>query len=104
MIGLKKKLKNYFRIEAVRERLNGIKENDPEGYKRVIANIVLAKEFLKKEGIYKKVGADKATEFGGFGGVGVENWILQNGGSFVEAGKSMERAEKQIETGNETRG
>ena len=70
---------------AVKERLELIKETDPEGYKRVIANIVLAKEMLKKEGIYKKKSSDGATIDGGFGGVGVENWILQNGGSFVKA-------------------
>ena len=70
---------------AIKDRLNGIKENDPEGYKRVIANIVLAKEMLKKEGIYKKRTSEGATMYGGFGGSGVENWILQNGGSFVKA-------------------
>lgn len=50
---------------------------------------------LKKEGIYKKANSDKATCYGGFGGVGVENWILQNGGSFVKAMKTfLEAAEK----------
>ena len=80
---------------AVKDRLQGLKQNDPEGYKRVIANIVVAKEMLKKEGIYKKKSSDKATPEGGFGGVGVENWILQNGGSFVKAMQTfLEASEK----------
>lgn len=80
---------------AVKERLDNLKKSDPEGYKATIANIVVAKEMLKKEGIYKKQNSDKATPEGGFGGVGVENWILQNGGSFVQAMKSfLEAAEK----------
>ncbi len=80
---------------AVKDRLNGIKETDPEGYKRVIANIVLAKEMLKQSGIYKKQSSEGATINGGFGGVGVENWILQNGGSFINAMKTfLEASEK----------
>lgn len=83
---------------AVKDRLNGIKGNDPEGYKRVIANIVLAKEMLKQEGIYKKHSSDGATINGGFGGVGVENWILQNGGSFVNAMKTFLEASEKAES------
>ena len=83
---------------AVKDRLKGIKENDPEGYKRVIANIVLAKKMLKREGIYKKLSSDGATLYGGFGGVGVENWILQNGGSFVNAMKTFLDASKKAKS------
>ena len=86
---------------AVKERLELIKETDPEGYKRVIANIVLAKEMLKKEGIYKKKSSDGATVEGGFGGVGVENWILQNGGSFVRAMETFLEASEQAKTFDE---
>lgn len=82
---------------AVKDRLQGIKKNDPEGYKRVIANIVLAKEMLKREGIYKKTSSDKATPEGGFGGVGVENWILQNGGSFVKSMETFLEASEKAE-------
>ena len=32
------------------------------------------------------------TSQGGLGGVGIENWILQNGGSFVDAANSFLRA------------
>lgn len=83
---------------AVKDRLNGIKENDSEGYKRVVANIVLAKEMLKQEGIYKKHSSDGATIYGGLGGVGVENWILQNGGSFVNAMKTFLEASEKAES------
>lgn len=86
---------------AVKERLELIKETDPEGYKRVIANIVLAKEMLKKEGIYKKHSSDGATVNGGFGGVGVENWILQNGGSFVKAMETFLEAAEESKSFNE---
>ena len=37
----------------------------------------------------KKLDVTGATEYGGFGGIGVENWILQNGGSFVKAMQSF---------------
>ena len=70
---------------CVRERLDNLKKTNPEGYKYTIANIILAKRMLKERGLYKKVGSDDATEYGGFGGVGVENWILQNNGSLVDA-------------------
>ncbi len=86
---------------AVKDRLQAIKECDPEGYKRVIANIVLAKEMLKKEGIYKKKSSDGATIDGGFGGVGVENWILQNGGSFVKAMETFLEASERASNFNE---
>lgn len=65
---------------ALEERLNNIKENNPDKYEDVIANIVLAKYVLKKANCYKPDRSD--SNQGGIGGVGVENWILQNGGSF----------------------
>lgn len=70
---------------CVKDRLENLKKTDPEGYKYTIANIVLAKRLLKKEGLYKKSSSEGATIYGGFGGVGVENWILQNGGSLSMA-------------------
>ncbi len=70
---------------CVKDRLDSIKKTDPEGYKYTIANIILAKRFLKERGLYKGKDSIGATEYGGFGGVGVENWILQNGGSFKDA-------------------
>jgi len=70
---------------SVKDRLNSIKEASPEDYNYVRANIIMAKNILKKMEIYKKRGSDGAKENGGFGGIGVENWILQNGGSFEQA-------------------
>ncbi|MGN1299705.1 MAG: hypothetical protein ACI4UE_06975 [Candidatus Scatovivens sp.] len=80
---------------CIAERLNGLKKSNPEGYKYAIANIVLAKQKLKENGLYKKNGSDGATELGGLGGSGVENWILQNGGSLIRAIDTfLEAAEK----------
>ena len=70
---------------CVRDRLEGLKSNNQEGYQVVISNIILAKKVLKEEGLYKKSSSPGSTEYGGFGGVGVENWILENGGSFAKA-------------------
>ncbi len=82
----KKSLKlSYSSDMCVRERLNNIKENNPDEYNYVQANIIMAKKILKSKGIYKKAGSNGASVHGGFGGIGVENWILQNGGSFEQA-------------------
>lgn len=74
---------------CVKDRLDGIKEldekNGTNNYKYVLANIIMAKKILKSIGLYKKCGSDGASIYGGFGGIGVENWVLQNGGSFIEA-------------------
>lgn len=76
---------DYSTDMSIKERLDNIKQTDPEGYKITIANIILAKEMLKKANIYKKNTSSGHSIYGGFGGAGVENWILQNGGSFYEA-------------------
>jgi hypothetical protein len=86
---------------CVRERLDELKKSDPEGYKYTIANIVLAKRVLKEHGLYKKYGSDGATQYGGFGGVGVENWILQNGGSFSKAIETFLEAAKKAKSFSE---
>lgn len=72
---------------ALRDRLSTIQKNDPEKYKYVVANILLAKKVLKEANAYKPERSDKSQ--GGLGGVGIENWILQNGGSFIDAAKSF---------------
>lgn len=73
--------------EASQERLENIKNTQGhEVFERVLANIVLAKNILSVGGCYKKFD-------GGMGGIGVETWILQHGGSFWEAGqKFLEKA------------
>ena len=70
---------------CVKDRLHSIEEQNPQMLRYVKANIIMAKKILKASEIYKKRGSQGATEFGGFGGIGVENWILQNGGSFEQA-------------------
>lgn len=91
-------LKNQFDIfgshEAVEEKLEWIKNNlGEEVYQQVIANIVLAKEILTEGRAYKRV------EHGGFGGIGVENWILLYNGNIIEAFTSFLKAAYDIENG-----
>ena len=59
----------------------------PEDREQVVANVIFAKKFFKAIGAYKPNRSD--ANQGGLGGVGVENWILQNGGSFREAVKEF---------------
>ncbi len=77
---------------ALADRLETIKSTDPEKYEYVVANILLAKQVLKEAGVYKPDRGE--TPQGGLGGVGVENWILQNGGSFLDAATSFVEAAK----------
>lgn len=69
---------------SLTDRLETIKKQDPEQYLVVLSNIVLAKTLLKKGECYKPHHARENPQ-GGLGGVGTENWILQNGGSLEEA-------------------
>lgn len=81
---------DYSTDECLRDRLETIRRQDPDKYEMVVANIVYAKAVLKAAECYKP---DKnKTKQGGLGGVGVENWILQHGGSFYEAAKSFVEA------------
>lgn len=75
---------------ALQDRLSTIQSNDSEKYKYVVSNILLAKKVLKKAEAYKPNRGDVPQ--GGLGGVGIENWILQNGGSFIDAAKSFVEA------------
>ena len=68
---------------ALSEKLNAIKEQDPSRYEEVLANIVTAKELLKEAHAYKSM--KSGTGEGGLGGIGIENWILQHGGSLHDA-------------------
>ena len=70
---------------CVSDRLNNIK--DEKMRNRVKANIIFAKKFLKGINAYKP--SRKDANQGGMGGIGVENWILQNGGTFENAAKSF---------------
>ncbi|MBQ6497499.1 MAG: hypothetical protein IJI58_02155 [Bacilli bacterium] len=69
---------------CLKDRLESIRDQyGEEKYKLVVANIILAKKVLKEAHCYK--GHFSNPSEGGLGGVGVENWILQNGGSFYDA-------------------
>lgn len=78
---------NYSTDEALKDRLKNIKKQSSEKYKLVVANIILAKKVLKEAEAYKPNRGE--TPQGGLGGVGIENWILQNGGSFKEAAEDF---------------
>ena len=82
-IDQKKNNIQYSTEMALEERLKTIRKQSPDDYYKVIANIVYAKQFLKEIGVYKSARVN--PELGGLGGVGVENWILQYGGSFRQA-------------------
>lgn len=87
--GVKTNKVQYSSDECLRDRLNTIKRLYPDQYKNVVANIILAKKVLKDPEVnaYKPRRSD--PEQGGMGGIGIENWILQNGGSFVQACQSF---------------
>jgi hypothetical protein len=72
---------NYSTEQALKDRLLSIKKQSPDRYYEVIANILYAKNVLKEAKAYKPNRGDSPQ--GGLGGVGIENWILQNGGSFL---------------------
>lgn len=84
----------YSTDECINDRLNTIRKRSEENYKYVIANILLAKKMMKMAGSYKKKDAaspenGEPDTRGGLGGVGIENWILQNGGSFERAARTF---------------
>ncbi len=72
---------------SLQDRLETIKASDPAKYKYVVANIIMAKKILKNVGAYKPNRGEVPQ--GGLGGVGIENWVLQNGGSFYDAAVSF---------------
>ena len=81
---------SYSTDMALQDRLATIQKTDPKKYKYVVANILLAKQVLKKAEVYKPNRGQIPQ--GGLGGVGIENWILQNGGSFIDAAISFVEA------------
>ena len=68
---------------ALAAKLDAIKAQFPDQYEEILANIVTAKEVLKAAHAYKS--EKSGTGEGGLGGIGIENWILQHGGSFHDA-------------------
>ena len=74
---------DYTTESAIIDRLETMKKVNFDNYLKVVANIVYAKKFLKGYGVYKSSRSNKHEA--GLGGVGIENLILQNGGSFYDA-------------------
>ena len=74
---------------ALTDRLTNIKKQSEQKYHQVLANIIYAKQFLKAAGAYKPERSPEAEGVGGLGGVGIENWVLQHGGSFKQAARDF---------------
>ena len=74
---------------ALADRLSNIKNQSEAKYQQVLANIIYAKQFLKAAGAYKPRRSPEAKGVGGLGGVGIENWVLQHGGSFKQAARDF---------------
>ncbi len=74
---------------ALADRLSNIKNQSETKYHQVLANIIYAKQFLKAAGAYKPRRSPEVKGIGGLGGVGIENWILQYGGSFKQAARDF---------------
>ena len=83
--GIKRNKTSYTSDQCLTDRLSTIKKLYPDKYDMVVANIILAKKVLKNadEPVYNNQRKD--SNQGGLGGIGIENWILQNGGSFYDA-------------------
>ena len=78
---------DYSSDACLKDRLKTIREQDPDKYKYVVSNVLLAKQVLKEGGVYKPYRSDSSQ--GGLGGIGIENWVLEHGGSFVDAARSF---------------
>ena len=74
---------------ALADRLSNIKNQSETRYQQVLANIIYAKQFLKANQVYKPRRSPEAEGVGGLGGVGIENWVLQHGGSFKQAARDF---------------
>ena len=72
---------------SLSSKLDAIKKQYPDSYMDVLANIVYAKQLFKSVDAYKSLKSDKSQ--GGLGGIGIENWILQHGGSFIDAARDF---------------
>lgn len=82
----------YATEDSIRDYLSNF---EGEERAQVVKNIIAAKKLFKANECYKPRhagGTDEAGKplaQGGLGGVGVENWILQNGGSLTAATRSF---------------
>lgn len=75
--------------DALKDKLENIRKQDEAKYRLVLANIMFAKDYLKTSGAYKPNRSlsyeERKNGNGCIGGIGIENWILQNGGSLIDA-------------------
>ena len=78
---------DYSTDTCLSDLLRTIEKEYPEQFPLVKANIVYAKKILKAGSAYKSRKSFEAE--GGLGGIGVEYWILQNGGSLINAVNSF---------------
>ena len=78
---------DYSTDTCLSDLLRTIEKEYPEQFPLVKANIVYAKKILKAGNAYKSRKSFEAE--GGLGGIGVEYWILQNGGSLINAVNSF---------------
>jgi hypothetical protein len=88
-IGFTKKseIEVYSTDKVIKDKLENIQKNSGnQSYDETLANIVLCKKLLKEGKAYKKM------EDGGFGGVGVETWILANNGNIINAFQTFHNA------------
>ncbi|MFB6212586.1 MAG: hypothetical protein ABEI53_02100 [Candidatus Magasanikbacteria bacterium] len=71
--------------EAVSQKYDSIKGNyGKEKWLEVLSNVRFAKKKLKEAECYKP-----SHKEGGLGGIGVENWVLKNGGDVIKAFKEF---------------
>ncbi|MBQ3436889.1 hypothetical protein IJG26_02990 [Candidatus Saccharibacteria bacterium] len=87
---------NYSSDMALKEYYESMREVSPERTQEVVANVVFAKQFMKAINAYKPSRSDEAQ--GGMGGIGIENWIVQNGGSFRAAAEEFMRVADECDT------
>jgi hypothetical protein len=79
--------------EAVAQKYDSIKKvAGEEKLLDVLTNVRFAKKELKKAGCYKKGLTGNGEQQGGLGGIGVENWILKNGGDAVGAFREFNKS------------
>ena len=74
---------------AISDRLKQMRRQNPKLADLAISNIIYAKQVLKEAGAYKPRHSNDEGPKGGLGGVGIENWVLQHGGSFVKAARDF---------------
>lgn len=74
---------NYSSDMCVIDRLNTMNKISEFDTLKARANIILGKKVLKEAGIYKSKLSSEPE--GGMSAIGIENWILEHGGSFIDA-------------------